>query len=229
MQLFSHQITREIVCDIKSKSGQFSIIMDSTADVSAVSQECLCIRYVDSDLNIHEHFIGLYEASNQTGVAIASLLKDSLIRLDLSIEDLQFQAYDGASNMSGIHNGCQSLISQSQPLAYYVHCGAHILNLINESTIKANAAVKDAINVIQELSSLSNRSSKVKEIVKQCCVSSNQHFKPLCPTRWLYKISSISSAVVNIKEILQALERLTDEANVDTASKANGILNRLEM
>jgi len=60
-------------------------------------------------------------------------VQDVLIRLQLPIADLRGQTYDGASNMIvGQYKGCQALINQKQPLALYVHCGAHGVNLVAE-------------------------------------------------------------------------------------------------
>ena len=40
------------------------------------------------------------------------------------------QGYDGAANMSGHLSGAQAFISNKYPLAKYVHCVAHSLNLV---------------------------------------------------------------------------------------------------
>lgn len=40
------------------------------------------------------------------------------------------QAYDGASTMSGQFSGLQSRVKKLNPLAMYVHCCAHNLNLV---------------------------------------------------------------------------------------------------
>jgi hypothetical protein len=39
------------------------------------------------------------------------------------------QGYDGASIMSDAFNGVQAVIRKSYPLALYIHCAAHVLNL----------------------------------------------------------------------------------------------------
>jgi hypothetical protein len=32
--------------------------------------------------------------------------------------------------MSGAHKGCQAILKETQPLALYVHCGAHAVSLV---------------------------------------------------------------------------------------------------
>ena len=61
----------------------------------------MCLRYVDTDLLVHEDFMGLYEATSTTGENIARVILDILFRLNLPILGLRGQAYDGASNMMG--------------------------------------------------------------------------------------------------------------------------------
>ena len=60
------------------------------------------LRWVDDDLNVHEEFIGLHEVPTiQTDVLVA-VIKDCLLRLNLSLNKVRGQCYDGASNMAGI-------------------------------------------------------------------------------------------------------------------------------
>lgn len=62
-------------------------------------------------------------------------MKDAMIRLQVPIQHLRAQTYDGASNMSGKYKGCQAEMKKVQPLAMYVHCGAHVTNLITAKAI----------------------------------------------------------------------------------------------
>ena len=59
IQMFSIEILNVILADIK-KAKYFSIMSDGTQDMSRKEQEAICIRYVDSNLNIKEEFIGNY-------------------------------------------------------------------------------------------------------------------------------------------------------------------------
>ncbi|KAJ8027013.1 Zinc finger MYM-type protein 1 [Holothuria leucospilota] len=105
--IMSRQVLQKIICQINGESKIFATIVDGTTDISGNEQECVCIRFVDKDLEVHEEFIGLYNMKETTGKAIADMLKDVLIRTQLPIANLRAQTYDGASNMSGEFNGCQ--------------------------------------------------------------------------------------------------------------------------
>ena len=112
----SHTIVRDICKDINN-TKIFVVIIDGTQDVQGMEQESICIRHVDMDLTVHETFVGLYQITSTTGKCIANMVHDDLIRLQLPIENLRAQTYDGAANMSGHYKGCQAEIKKVQPLA----------------------------------------------------------------------------------------------------------------
>lgn len=72
----------------------------------------------------------MYEPPSTTGYTLAQYVFDVLLRLQLPINLLHGQTYDGASNMAGCYNGCQAIIAERQPLAIYVHFGVHSVNLV---------------------------------------------------------------------------------------------------
>lgn len=117
---------------------QYSIVIDGT-------QESICFRYVDVDLVPHEVFVGLYEVSQTTGVKIARVAEDVLLRLHILMSCLRGQTYDGASNMSGAYSGAQAESMKRQPLALYVHCGPRSLNLITQAACQASPLILGSI------------------------------------------------------------------------------------
>lgn len=122
----ANTVIQGIAAEIRSLPiVQFSVIVDGTQDVSGAEQESVCLRYVDHDLVPHKEFIGLYRVSETTGEGIAKVATDVLLRLNLPMSGLRGQSYDGASNMAGKYTGAQAIVRRQQPLALYVHCGAH--------------------------------------------------------------------------------------------------------
>ena len=111
---------------------QYAVIMDGTQDISGQEQESICLRYVDNDLKPHEEFIGMYSVTETSGKSLAGVVQDVLLRLNLPMHGLRGQTYDGAANMAGKHAGAQALIKQEQPVALYVHCGAHCTHLVTQ-------------------------------------------------------------------------------------------------
>ena len=88
------------------KSPIYTIMADETIDKTNKEQVTLVLRWMDdSNFEVHEEFIGLYEVESITSDFIISIVKNTLIRLDLSLSKARGQCYDGASIMSGIRNG----------------------------------------------------------------------------------------------------------------------------
>ena len=74
---------------------------DEASDSSNKEQLVICIRWVDTELEVHEDFIGLYEVDKTDADTITRTIFDALLRLSLPLDDLKGQCYDGASTMSG--------------------------------------------------------------------------------------------------------------------------------
>eukprot|EP00731_Ephydatia_muelleri_P034281 Em0054g4a len=110
---------------------------DETTDKTNKEQVTLVLRWMDdSNFEVHEEFIGLYEVESITSDSIVSVVKDTLIRLNLSLSKARGQCYDGASNMSGIRNGVAIQLCKEEPRAVYTHCYGHALNLAVSDAIK---------------------------------------------------------------------------------------------
>ena len=90
----------ESICSSKL----FGIIADEYTDISNKELLSMCFRWI-KDLRVHKDFAGYYELSDIKSDTTVTAIKDSLIRTQLSLNDLRAQAYDGASNMFGKKTG----------------------------------------------------------------------------------------------------------------------------
>src|SRR6218665_2308701 len=76
-------------------------------------------------------FLDFKPANGLDAKSLSGLILDTLKLYGLEIAScLVGQGFDGASVMSGVNKGVQQMVRQSAPLAIYVHCYAHKLNLI---------------------------------------------------------------------------------------------------
>ena len=74
-------------------------------------------------------FCSFFPVTDLTGEGLSnSILKDAE-SLGLVLKFLHGQGYDGAAAMKGQFQGCQTRVKALYPLAIYVHCSAHCLNL----------------------------------------------------------------------------------------------------
>ncbi|KAJ1089934.1 hypothetical protein NDU88_003074 [Pleurodeles waltl] len=229
LQLLSHAVLHQIRKNIGD--NPYAVIVDGTQDISGQEQESFCICYTDQDLYPHEHFIGLYQADNTTGTAIATIVKDVLCRHGLSLSKLRAQTYDGAANMAGKYHGAQALIRQEQPLALYVHCGAHCTNLVMQAAAHKCSIMEDALLYVQELGNMFGQSLTCRTIFSDLIQHSIEgptnvlKIKPLCPTRWTVRVKAVQKVMDNYEPILETPEQLsTSKSSGDVSARARGLL-----
>ena len=97
IELMAKQVLAKKLESIHS-SKCFGIIADEYTDISNKDLLCMCFRWI-KDLRVNEDFLGYYELPDIKNGTIVIAIKDSLIRMQLSLNDLRAQAYDGDSKM----------------------------------------------------------------------------------------------------------------------------------
>ena len=81
-------------------------------------------------------------------------IEDVLLRMNVKLSNCRGQCYDGASNMSGSHNGVAKKILEKESHALYTHCYAHALNLAVSDTLKKSKLCRDALDTAFEITCL---------------------------------------------------------------------------
>ncbi|XP_076940665.1 uncharacterized protein LOC143609938 [Bidens hawaiensis] len=136
IECFAKEVTTMICEDIKD--DVFGLLVDDSSNVSLKEKLAVVVRYVDKLGVVKENFIGIvhvkYTSSSTLKQAILSLLANN----QLSIDNVRGQGYDGTSNMRGKFNGLKALILRDNPLAHYIHCFAHQLQLVIVVVAKKN-------------------------------------------------------------------------------------------
>jgi hAT family C-terminal dimerisation region len=160
---------------------------------------------------------------------LSKCVLDTLLRLQLPIAELRGQTYDGASNMAGQYKGCQALICKEQPLALYVHCGAHCVNLVSQFVGESVIIIRDAMSSLQELCNLFSQSIKCRASFTKICesdagVSKAQQLRPMCPTRWLVRVSAISALLNQYEQVLECLEEMSNPSSgTNVSARSSGL------
>ncbi|KAJ8891971.1 hypothetical protein PR048_004536 [Dryococelus australis] len=183
----------------KHACGEFSLIVDETADVAGVEQVSINIRIV-KDLKPEELFLGLYSTSSTTGESLFKLIMN-VLSLNIQLQNMRGQCYDGTANMFDTFKGVQARIAHEQPLALSVHCGNHSLNLAQQDWTNDVAVI-----ICNSL----KRKAQFAEIclVNEENVSSGVH--PLCPTRWTARVASISGILNTYNSVLAMLSNIAE-------------------
>lgn len=229
IDLLGKSVLRKVLASIK-RTEHFSIMVDETSDSSIREQVSFCIRTVDDSLIINEDFIGLYETPNTESQTLFSILKDVFARLDLSMDNLRGQCYDGASNMRGKFKGLKKLVLDIQPKARYVHCTAHSLNLAVVDSLRHLTSMRDIMALAKDLINTVRESNKRMELFRSLrCESANDQagLRPLCPTRWTMRASSILRILKNFEELLEFFETFSAEDKTEAGYKCEGYLESM--
>lgn len=230
ISLLSDSVLRIVIQEIK-KCDYYSIMVDETCDISVHEQVTFCIRTVHENFDISEDFIGLYETKNTEAGTLFEIVKDILLRLDLSLENLRGQCYDGASQMSGKFKGLQKLVKDLQPRATFVHCTAHSINLAVEDSLRFLPAIRDTMNLSKDLINTVRESPKRLNVFQDIQFESGKSttsLRPLCPTRWTMRASSIKQILTNYELLIEFFERFSSEDFSDGASKCAGYAEKMQ-
>ncbi len=191
------------------------------------------LRWVDTELEVHEEFIGLYSVSSIDSSALFAVVKDSFLRLNISLAKVRGQCYNGASNMSGRRSGLAKKIMDEQPLAFYTHCYGHSLNLAVSDLIKNSSTMKRVLDIAYEITKLVKYSPRRESFfrdIKDELSPSSPGIRVMCPTRWTVKADTLQSIVSNYS----TLQELWDQAveivhDSDTTARIGGIAAQMKL
>ena len=140
-----HIILKGILDDLNAAT-YYSILAD---EVTSHKEEhlAICTRFVDEKKDIREEFLTFIKLERITGEAIAENILAFLKENNVPVTNMRGHGCDGASNMSSCTSGVQARIKKEAPLATYVHCNGHCLNLV----ISKSCALPQVRNVIERL------------------------------------------------------------------------------
>ena len=199
-------ILRKLSKDIHD-GGWFTIMADECTDVANKEQFTICIHWINQNLEDHEYFIGLYQVEDITSDNLVPAIKDTLLRMNLSVSNCRGQCYDGASNMSGHRNGVSTQITAEESRELYTHCYAHSLNLAVSDAIKQSKICQDALDTAYEITKLIKFSPKrnaafdriKNELSTEDSTSDlgSRSIKKICATRWTVRVESVLSILNN--------------------------------
>lgn len=173
----------------------FALLADETMDVSTKEQLSICIRYFDDgEKKIREDFLQFVQVNDVRGKGLADNILESISSFGINSKFMIGQGYDGAAAMSGQFKRVQTRIRKIYPLAYYIHCSAHCLNLV----ISDSCNIPEIRNTIGTMQSICNFFGYPKRLeVLQRCIkdffpgSKASRLKQMCPTRWVQRHDAV--------------------------------------
>jgi hypothetical protein len=119
----------------------------------------LTIRSVDltnenSDDEICEQFLGFTSIDDSTSNRISDVTLKLLEKNKLELKHCRGQGYDNGVNMKGKNSAVQKQIVDQNPLAFFMPCGCHNLNLVLCDVAKSSVKYVTLFGVLGKLYSL---------------------------------------------------------------------------
>ena len=163
------------------------------------------------------------DMQGHTGKVLAENLLGFLTRHDVNLADCRSQSYDNASNISGKYNGMQAVIHQKCPLAEYVPCASHSLNLVSQSPVRCCLESVRFFGFVQSLYSFLVASThRWKVVLNRLKKKGLPTVKRLSDTRWSAHAAAVKAVVKGYEEIKAGLKEIAadPEQKGDTRKEA---------
>jgi hypothetical protein len=216
-------IVDSIVAGI-TNAKYFTIMCDETTDSSHKEQMCLCVRFIDNASGHHrirEDFLNFQSADDLCAAGLFNQIMNTLTSLKLDLKNLVGQAYDGATTMSGHVSGVQTRIREAAPLATYVHCSSHVLNLVL-NTGSSVPEIRNMFTTVKAVTNFINESSKRRKMFPDTLgEEGGRALMTLCETRFIERHDALVVFAEHFSKTLEALDAIAmqcqDRKAVDTA------------
>ena len=210
--VMSLNVLREVARSLQN-SLFYTVMVDEATDCSNKEQVVLVLRWVDDTLTAHEDTIALYNVPSISADTLTCVIKDFLCRLNLTLNKVHGQCYDGVSNMSGVRTGVAKQLLDEEKRAVFTHCYGHALNLACSDTVKGCKVLKDLLETTREITKLVKFSPKRKILfrdLKQDLAPDAPGIRVLCLTRWSVRGESLGSVIANYAVLQKTFEESID-------------------
>lgn len=138
-------------------------------------------------------------SSDKTATALAEQVDLLAEKFHITAEKLIAQTYDGANVMSGSKGGTQALVKQKFPKADFIHCKAHVLNLVLLRACVSDRNTGSFFKTLSSIASFFSQSSKRNTELKKFIESKIPN---VCRTKWAYTSRMVNVVEANYEGIL---------------------------
>ena len=215
IKLLGKKVKHLILEEIKA-AKYFSILLDSTPDVSHIDQMALIVRYVKVDsieVQIKELFLNFFPLHRKNADKIIKSMLDELQQNSLDITTCRGQAYDNASTMAEIRSGVQCRIKQLNSKAIFIPCANHSLNLAGIHAVASSEHSATFFAVVERVYSFFSASTqRWKVLFKHVPIV----IKRVIDTGWSAHYEAVKAQHYFL-DAVRALNELFDQnENIDT-------------
>ena len=219
------EVCRDKIKEELNKTNFVALMADETTDISDRLQLVLVFRY-ELEGVVQERFWGFFNPEGQTASEISECILAELRSLmDEGSPKLIAQTYDGAAVMRGSVNGVQSMIREHFPLARYVHCYAHQLNLVMEKAASQNISARVFFCSLSAFPAFFSRSPQRTAVLENVVA---RRIPTGSSTRWNFKSRTVNVVYEYKDALVECLQELEKSTSAITVREARGLRHYLE-
>ena len=199
-------IKKKIISEVK-KAKYFTLMLDSTPDVSREYQIAEIFRYIhineNKDVEIKEVFLGFFQVSKKNVASLVETVIEKWNDDGIDLNGCRGQAYDNVAVKSGVRTGVQKQILEINPQAQFINCENHSLNLACVHAAEIHSTVVTFFGIIDKSFVFFSSSTTRWEVLKS---KVKKKVKKHCQTRWSSYYNAVEVIQENVDEIISCLE-----------------------
>jgi len=219
--IMGQHVLATIIQEVKF-AKYYSISVDSTPDVSHCDQLTFTIRYV-KNMEPIERFLQFIPIFGHSAKNLSDVIVHFLQDNGIPLLDCRGQTYDNASNMAGKYSGVQSRIKELNPLAAFVPCAGHSLNLVGVKAVECCTQVVSFFDFVGKLYCFFSASTHRWTVLTTSIGSHCRVVKRLSDTRWSAHADSVNALCEGYTEIQGALDTLASDTNQTQDTKLEAL------
>lgn len=179
---------------------------------------------------IREDFLEFVPVEDVAAESLATTIVTHLLSYNLDMDKFIGQGYDGAAVMSGRLRGVRTIIAEQYPRAQFVHCVAHVLNLVLAHSCEI-PMIRNCIGTIKSVINFFRQSPLRNGLLKKIANQTNSCHSTLislCETRWTEKHVAVERFAEMVPIVRETLVALQGSATNDVATQAYHLLTAME-
>ena len=210
INVIGHKVIRaDILAEIREATFHSVMADEVTSHNDQIMS--ICIRFVDQKKQIREEFLDFMPLERITGEHLAEKMVKFYNDVNLDLQQIRGQCYDGASNMSSRKKGLSGRILDKNYKAISTHCNSHVLNLSIAGTVKVGP-IETVLEKMIAINIFFNYSPKREKLLEHVVNENEPEGKKkkiligLCKTRWSERQKAFSYFHDAFLYIIEALE-----------------------
>jgi hypothetical protein len=211
IQIMGTNLRDQFINEVK-QATYFSLIVDSTPDVSHLDQLTIILRYVLPDGLIKESFFAFIHIYAHNAESFEHVV-ENFEKWGIDIRKCRGQSYDNASNMSGKYSGLQARIKILSPNAEYIPCLSHSLNLVGNAAAESSSVATSYFDFVQNLYAWFSASTQRWDVLKSTIEKNACTVKIVSATRWSARADAVFALYKSYDRIKTALMQVGEDPN----------------